>query len=333
MNLLKCPEIESFFHGILCLHEVEDGLFVQRITTEQQNVLNREREMLGIRGRCAAGVSIQLRTDSPWMDLEVEVAERARNFFGVDVEVDGEIVASVHAKHVDGVFKQRLFDLQNEPRFERDIRVYLPHCCAMKFNSVGICDDADVEAVEPAAFKLLCFGDSITQGMDAISPLATYTHQLGRLLNAELFNVGIGGHVFDAEFIDPAFPVKPNFITVAYGTNDWNHLKTADEIEENVTAFLQKLTNLYPDVHVALITPLWRKNWNEEKVIGNLRDFSKHIDNAAADYENVYLINGFELVPHDERFYADGLHPNELGFMHFAANLYRQLHSFVPTVK
>ena len=69
--------------------------------------------------------------------------------------------------------------------------------------------------------RILCFGDSISQGYDALYPSNQYTPQLAKLLDAEEYNKAIGGEIFRPELALARDDFEPEYITVAYGTNDW----------------------------------------------------------------------------------------------------------------
>lgn len=43
-------------------------------------------------------------------------------------------------------------------------------------------------------------------------------------------------------------------------------------------------------------------------------------------YPAVHVINGFDLVPHEEKWFGDlWLHPNDAGFAAYAANLLKEM--------
>ena len=47
---------------------------------------------------------------------------------------------------------------------------------------------------------------------------------------------------------------------------------------------------------------------------------------AVADLPNVRVLSGFDLVPKDEKYFADQrLHPNDKGFEYYSENLYREI--------
>lgn len=51
----------------------------------------------------------------------------------------------------------------------------------------------------------------------------------------------------------------PDYIIVAYGTNDWRHA-AAEKFRNNCRGFYENLCKHYPGVPVIAITPIWRAN-------------------------------------------------------------------------
>ena len=70
--------------------------------------------------------------------------------------------------------------------------------------------------------RLLAFGDSITQGVDVVHPSLAYAPTLARLMDADSRNKGIGGEVFFPALLEEKEDLDPDFVTVAYGSNDWS---------------------------------------------------------------------------------------------------------------
>jgi hypothetical protein len=60
--------------------------------------------------------------------------------------------------------------------------------------------------------------------------------------------------------------------------------------------------------------------------MGAFSNVEKHIRAVGADYPNVTVISGFDLVPHEPRYFGDWcLHPNDAGFDHYFNNLWPQI--------
>ena len=75
---------------------------------------------------------------------------------------------------------------------------------------------------------LTLFGDSITQGYDVLYPSSHYLLKCAATLNAQIYNKAIGGDIFRPELAQIKDSYEPDYIVVAYGTNDWNSCDNAD---------------------------------------------------------------------------------------------------------
>ena len=99
----------------------------------------------------------------------------------------------------------------------------------------------------------------------------------------------------------------------------------------NAKAFYAALSKRYPEAKIFAITPIWRKNFSERKTpFGDFLEVKDRIAEAVKDLENVTLIEGFDLVPHDETLFADlSLHPRDEGFDFYAENLIRKIKKYI----
>ena len=173
--------------------------------------------------------------------------------------------------------------------------------------------------------KLLALGDSITQGYDAQRPSSRYTARLAEMLDAEEINKGIGGEIFFPELAKTREASTPDYITVAYGTNDWSKTEEAD-FPERCRAFYEALSRNYPDAKTFAITPIWRKDCTEATAFGSFENVEENIRNIVENFENITCVCGYVFVPQDEKYFADlRLHPNDAGFTHYADALYRKM--------
>lgn len=265
-------------------------------------------------------------TDSPWLDVAFTCLGGARSYLGLDVEVDGRAVAATRAERFEGAFRERLLDFGDAPHRLRSIVVHLPPAMSIRLEEVGLADGSRCDPMAGAPGRLLCLGDSITQGMSAISPLSTYSVQLARLLDAELLNQGIGGHVFEADALDATPGFVPSLISVAYGTNDWSRGLDVAQVQANAVAYVERVRALFPNAPVWVVSPLWRASGQARAAGGpNLDEFGAAIREAVGPLASVRAIDGYAMVPHQELYFSDGTHPNELGFMHYAVNVWRAM--------
>lgn len=124
MNLLERPNAPALFHGILGLAPVAGGWLPRRLTEAQMAHYAQASEMWAVRSHCATGVRLCIRTDSPWRELEFDSLGGARKYLGLEVEVDGQCVASVRLEQFEGTFRQRFAGLPSTPGQPRQL---VPH--------------------------------------------------------------------------------------------------------------------------------------------------------------------------------------------------------------
>ncbi len=321
LNLIKAFEIDQIFRGIVG-HSFENGLRLHRLTERQIAHLDAASEAWGVRARCTAGVRLVVRTDAESVELVGRVLPGARSYAGIDVEVDGKSVAAHRLEAGPETLALSLAGFEEKKIREWDVT--FPQSAILEIDALNVPEGTVVEPVDRPSHRLLCLGDSITQGMDALGPASAYPLQLARMLNADLLNQGVGGHIFDADALDPELPYHPNLVTIAYGTNDWGRELTVDEISKQVNAYLRVLLPSVEGADVVVVTPIWRKTGQEVRAGGNLTAFSRVIrDNASG--LGVRVVDGLGLVPHRPDLLPDGTHPNDEGFLHYAINLRRAL--------
>jgi lysophospholipase L1-like esterase len=281
-----------------------------------------------------SGIQIRFRTDSRTMFLKTEISRgSSRTYFAFDVFVGGKKIGSldnfenVHLPQnyttIDlphGMFSQR-FDLGTG---DKEVRIYFPWSAKAVLRELSLDDGASVEPNRPSK-KMICFGDSITQGYDALYPSNKYITKLADVLDAEEYNKAIGGERFFPELAAAKEDFQPDYIIVSYGTNDWCH-GTLEEFSSNGRAFFCNLRHSYPNAKIFVITPIWRKDMLDYTTCGQFTKLPELIEPLVADLENVSLIRGFDFVPQNEELFADlRLHPNDAGFAHYFENLWEQI--------
>ncbi|MBP3580252.1 MAG: SGNH/GDSL hydrolase family protein [Clostridia bacterium] len=173
--------------------------------------------------------------------------------------------------------------------------------------------------------KLIAYGDSITHGYDALRPSNRYIAKLADMLGAEEYNKAIGGERFFPELAKLKDAFVPDYITVAYGTNDWSCMDE-ETFKHKCKAFYTNISQNYPEAKIFAITPIWRKDMSEYREFGDFRKVEQDIRSAVMDIKNVTVVSGFDFVPKDEKYFADlRLHPNDEGFGYQAENLYKEI--------
>ena len=194
----------------------------------------------------------------------------------------------------------------------------------VEIRELSLDDDALIKPIKPTK-KLLVFGDSISQGYDGLRPSKHYAVRLAEALDAEEINKAMGGEGFFPALAKARDDFEPDYITVAFGTNDWSS-SSEEDFKSRCLAFYDSLSRTYPNARIFAITPVWRKDCREEKPLGDFCKIAEDIKSIVKDYKNITYIHGFEFIPQDENYYADlRLHPNDKGFDSYFRNLYEQI--------
>ncbi len=331
---LSFEKIKEFVTGAVRMEEENGSLRLYRFTREQEKLYRVTSENFYNKTFANAGGRLMFRTDSETLGLKGEIfAASSRKYFSIDVFADGKPVG-----YIDNFSGLELpqdytkIDVEYGAFCEevalgggtKTVCIYLPWSAYVALEALTLDDGAVAEAVKPAK-KLLAYGDSITQGYDALRPSNRYVAKLADLLDAEEVNKGIGGEKFFPALGALKDDYEPDYITVAYGTNDWSR-KDAETFLADCRDFYTNLSRNYPQVPIFAITPIWRKVTNEVKMAGSFEDLERLIRLAVAELPNVTVISGTDFVPKDINYFADlRLHPNDEGFAHYAENLYNAI--------
>jgi lysophospholipase L1-like esterase len=194
---------------------------------------------------------------------------------------------------------------------KKNVMIYLPADATVLIKNFD--SNMDVVPVEKGE-KVLWLGDSITQGFGPLRSAQTYVSVANRLLGYDIINQGIGGYVYDKKSLMIMEGYRPDKIIVALGTNQYG-TESMKDIEE----YYEVLTDIYKDIPVLCITPIWRgDNLNG---LPTLISFCNKLKEIVKKYKTVTVVDGFKLVPHLPEYFLDKLHPNQLGSEVYGRNL------------
>ena len=313
--------IEKITIGAVNVAEENGAAVFHRFTDEQRNVYLSNADYL-LRTKANACIRLEFITDAKSFGMSVRVeAASSRKFCFFDVCVNGALVRHVGthsmADESEFCFEVRL------PEGKNRVAVYLPGLSKVFLTELDFDGAKEIVPVEKSR-RLICYGDSITQGYDARYPSLAYTNLIADALDAGVVDKAIGGDRFNPPLAALPDAVRPDLITVAYGTNDWSHA-AREEMQNNAENFFRNLTASYPGVPIFAMLPLWRHDWMRVTDVGTFADGAQIIRTAAEKYRNIKVIDGWELLPHLEDCVSDGLHPNDFGFQFVARNLLRHI--------
>ena len=327
---LDLETVSNITLGAVRVEKEEDGFHFYRFTHQQEDLYKDRSDDFYKKCFATSGIQLSFKTDSRSLFIKASVSKgSSRSYFAFDIFINGTMVDSLN--NFDGVelpcdyTSVSLQMGQFEKKFSlgagvKNVSVYLPWSAKTVIQQFALDDDSFIEPVK-TKYKMLCFGDSITQGYDALFSSNKYTSRLAKFLNAEEHNKGIGGETFFPELAKAKEEFVPDYITVAYGTNDWNRC-TQQQFTTNVKAFFENLTENYPNSKIFVITPIWRKDHEENRAFGEFKDVERILCSLVEEYENITIISGYDFVEHDAKFFADlQLHPNDEGFGQYFKSL------------
>ncbi|MBQ2696064.1 MAG: SGNH/GDSL hydrolase family protein [Clostridia bacterium] len=335
---LSCKQLQEIALGAVKVYEENEAVYFNRFTEEQTALYKKSNGDFYNKSFTTAGVRLSFKTNSERLFLKIATTTvPSRQYFSFDVFVNGKLLG-----HLDNFSDSKSLQNYTQEEFprgefsknfvlgtgEKAVCIYFPWSVGVALYELSLDDGALVLPSKPEK-KILAFGDSITHGYDAMRPSNRYMSRLCDALGAEEINKAIGGEMFFPPLAALADDFTPDYITVAYGTNDWNNI-SRDAFLENCRKFYETLRETYPTVKIFAISPIWRKEMTEQRKYGDFMQVEKDIFEIVNSIKDVVPVSGFGFVPHEERYYGDfRLHPNDEGFQHYFENLYRLIREFI----
>ena len=198
--------------------------------TDAEEILYKERDVALSRtfsDRCAApaGIKLNFKTNSKLLRICCEVkAATSRSYFSFDVFENGKFIGALDNFREDELSEDYTTSEFTLGKFEKDfslsektkeIAIYFPWSVFAQNFEIELDDGALIEPIKPKK-KLLIYGDSITQGYDALRPHKRYAARLAEALGAEEINKAIGGEIFFPALAREKADFLPDYVSVAY---------------------------------------------------------------------------------------------------------------------
>jgi lysophospholipase L1-like esterase len=308
-------QLHAYALGIVSSSTLDAGWHAMRIPSGLQEIYDRS-DAFRIRMHCPAGVRIRFSSNTKFLGISLRFAERARQVFKSVLIVDSKEAIpfgpdEFAANWSGGIFHQSTSE-------NRTFDIWLPHMAQTDVLTLETEPGAAIHSAPPLKFRWLAYGDSITQGMTATLPHETAIARTALALNANVLNVGIGGAKLDDELSQKLPPEHFDIVSIAYGTNDFGHMPAAD-FAARARALVKALLQKQPGQPIILITPLtWVGNTTPNKFGATLADFRTSLHPIADEFKEVTLLHGDKLIPDDDKYFVDKVHPNSDGFALYA---------------
>ena len=299
--MLNYTELSSLFHGSYSLEIDGEGyISTKRSTDEQIAYAGKVRADFGEKLCYGTSVTLELETDGKSIEFDYKFENVRSLRGGIDAWVNGRLKKVFYADETHGGHAR--LDL---PDGNSRITIYLP--CEKRTKIKNFSVDGNFKSIPPRSKRLLVMGDSITSGVGCEITSYSYMNCFNRHYGYEILNQAVGGHAYDEGFLMPLDNYYPDKIIVSMGTNQHR----ANDKAERIERFYKRLSELYPNVPVLVITPITRLDFNVD--VKALVETCDIISKECEKYSNVSVLCGLDVLPDDNSFFADGLHPNSLG--------------------
>lgn len=331
MMELNFEQLRSVALGAVYAEERDEGVCFHRFRPEEEQLY--ENSGFYPKVFAPAGIRLEFETDATGLEITVNAyLLTSRSYFRVDVLKDGQLLGGI--QNYPDTVENGSYPSQSFPlgvysgsfplgHGSKKITVQLPWSVPCAVSRFSLTDATFLTPLKREK-KALIYGDSITQGYDSLIPSRAYSVRLCDYWGAEGFNKAIGGEVYCPDLASVPCGFRPDYILGAYGCNDWHRL-TPPEFEDRCRRFWSALCANYPGVKKYALTPIWFQP-TREVAFGPFEGIEATIRRVLADFPEVRIIRGWELVPHDPALFGDGrLHPNNRGFDAYYQNLIASL--------
>lgn len=334
---LTYQQLRDITQGAAYVSEDDGCITFHRFTKEQEKLYHKSNQSFYQKALAPAGVILHFQTDSSYVTLKGKTSVGStRTYYSIDILVDG-----VPAGHIDNFSQMVLSEDYTKCDYPlgnfsqtiplkagmKTITICMPWSVQVMLEELSLSNGSTIMPYRPQK-KLLAFGDSITQGYDALRPMNRYVFQLARSLNATEHNKAIGGEVFFPALANTREDWMPDLILVAYGTNDWNKLGR-NAFRENARMFLSTLRDQYAGVKLFVMQPIWRKDRDLQREYGSFDLMRQDLAQICSEL-GLQTIDCYSFVPMDEAYFADlRLHPNDKGFASYSSQLIAAVNSLL----
>ena len=310
---LSFEQIKRSTFGALSVKEESDGIHFAKCTEKQVAAWYALSQTLGVRSETTTGIRLDFHTNSKTLSFTAVDGDK------FEVLINGLQRYRIHAEAYRAKCEKPTFDLEEG---EKRVTLIFPSHSRGVLGDVEL-DDGSYITPHKHATKMLFIGDSITQGWNSRYDSLSWAWRVTQYYDADSIIQGIGGAIFAPSTVLP-MDFAPDTVVVAYGTNDWGYYSDYITYRNAVHDTLAKVNELYGGAKIYVISPIWRQDCGKTTKVGTFDDCCNTVRDMAALF-GMTLIDGDNLVPPLMDYMADAVHPNDLGFGVYAANVLRAM--------
>lgn len=308
-------------------------------------------ERTGDRARSAAGVALQLRTNSQRLTLRLtfidvperagippeELWERSRPPY-FDIYRNGNYASSVAAPIRFTEQDVTIIDGSGVAPQQADLQILFPHYyrnAEVIVRGIGLARNARFLPLAPDRRpRVLFHGDSITHGHGVTSPRETYVWQACERANCIPLNLGFGGSAWADKAVADYIASRSDWevLVIAIGTNSFagtdsaGNPETAEQYGEKYNTFLDTIRAKFANKPILCVTPILnrsdegpRKNRNDHIPQDYRNAIARVVQHRQKSDRYLHLLDGLKLI--NDPLYlmvTDAVHPNVAGSLRMA---------------
>jgi len=186
--------------------------------------------------------------------------------------------------------------------------------------SLSGCAGGDIANRGSQGTAIICFGDSITAGLEVASQ-DTYPAQLSRLLGKEVINAGVSGDTTRQALRRIERDVlsrNPKLVLVEFGANDAFQKIDPQETFGNIRKVIDQIHGR--GAMAALVTVK----------VGLINDsYQKEFKKIAREKRAIFIPDIMKGIFTNPAFKTDQLHPNKDGYTIIAQKIYKKIKPFL----
>jgi lysophospholipase L1-like esterase len=287
--------------------------------------------------RSSPGCGVGIMTDSPWIEIRLA---RLRHH---------QMVAQALALEVESGGRRWSCESGDLREHEGDVRLrlptglerggelgtawcWLPPISTCLVAGIAVADGAAVGPARLPEPRLLALGDSLVQGFSCASTVHTWPHRLAHRLGVAAWNLGVGGIRIEPEVFRWALESRTwDWVVIGLGSNHaW--LPADVDAAADRAAALAELALAGGHGRVLWGLPPWKPCEDgkgppdfmqvrlDQAAGDRLRTVRAALRGRLAAYAPALTLVE-DPMPHDPRWYPDGLHPFAPGFARYEAAL------------
>lgn len=270
-----------------------------------------------------AGGRVIFKTDSSQIDIEIYLGEgetypwfSLSGSAGVDVYMgsgkDKEWIGTYYPDTIED--KSISVNIENTDVVQQ-FTINLPLYSGVEDIQIRVDEGAVLYPTDPYTLEkpIVFYGSSITQGCSATRPGTSYPDIVTRYFDANLVNLGFSssakGEKSMAEMIAK---INMSALIMEYDHN----AETPGNLAATHEEFYRIIRDAHPDIPIVFISRLSGGiSVSEEEAALRRRIVGNTYKRAVSNGDNVYFIDGNELLPADTKddYFVDGVHPNDRG--------------------